>query len=142
MEVRVDAGYRTVADVDQLFDAIDREIEKIPATQKIVTIADWRRMELMSPEAAERLQKRMALLNPRTIRSGAIITPKAPIAILQAMRLVREANFIDRKIFDEVEPLVAFLQEVLTLSESKQLHEFLLRTDEKAPKSAHSWRPE
>ena len=132
MEVRVDAGYRTVADVNELFDAIDDEVARLPPTQKIVTIADWRHIPVMSPQAAERLQQRMALLNPRTIRSAALIDRKAPTAVLQFMRLVRAANLSDRKIFDDLDAIVSFLQEVLTNEESRRLRDFLLRTDEKA----------
>jgi hypothetical protein len=135
VEVRVDAGYRTALEVDHLFDEIDVEVEKLPYTLKIVTIADWRRMPVMAPEAAERLQKRMALLNARTLRSAALVSPTAPVAVLQMMRMVREANFSDRKIFDELEPLITFLNEVLTAEESRRLRDFLFRLDEQvAPK--------
>jgi hypothetical protein len=132
MEVRVDAGYRTPANVDELFNAIDDALVRLPPTWKIVTIADWRLIPVMSPQAAERLQERMALLNPRTIRSAALIDRTAPTAVLQFMRVVRAANSSDRKIFDDLEALVSFLQEVLTDEESLRLRDFLLRTDEMA----------
>jgi hypothetical protein len=132
MEVRVDAGYRTVANVDELFDAIDHELVRLPPIWKIVTIADWRRIPVMSPQAAERLRQRMASLNPRTIRSAALIDGRAPTTVLQFMRVVRAANLSDRKIFDDLEALVSFLQEVLTDEESLRLRDFLLRTDEMA----------
>ena len=142
MEVRVDAGYRTVADVDELFDAIDDELGRLPPTRKIVTIADWRHIPVMSPLAAERLQQRMALLNPRTLRSAALIDRGAPTAVLQFMRVVRTANFSDRKIFEDLEALVSFLQEVLTNEESRRLREFLLRTDvQAAPKPRTAGAP-
>ncbi|MDP9000290.1 MAG: hypothetical protein M3O46_09285 [Myxococcota bacterium] len=126
LEVQVDAGYRTTADVDELFDAIEAESKKLAPSQKLVTVADWRRISVMSPEAAERLRERMALLNPRTQRSAALVPPVAPIAVLQFMRVVREANFADRKIFDEVEELAGWLQEVLTSEETRRLREFLM----------------
>jgi len=126
LEVQVDAGYRTVAEVDELFDAIDVEWEKLSPSQKLVTVADWRRISVMSPEAAERLRKRMALLNPRTQRSAALVPLDAPIAVLQFMRVVREANFPDRKIFADLEELANWMKEILTREEMQRLRAFLL----------------
>jgi hypothetical protein len=127
LEVRVELGYRTAADVDRLFDTIDRELMKLPPTQKIVTVADWRRISVMSPDAAGRLGKRIALLNPRTQKSAAVAlaATEAPVAVLQFMRLLREASFADRRMFDDTEQLVMWLEEILTPAETERLREFL-----------------
>jgi hypothetical protein len=126
VEVRVDAGYRTIADVDQLSDAIDAEVGKLAPSQKIVIVADWRRIHLMSPESSERFRERMALLNRRTERSAVLVSPKAPVALLQLMRLVREASCNERRIFDDFKELANWLQEILTPEETKRLREFCL----------------
>jgi glutathione S-transferase len=126
LEVQVDCGYRTIADVDQLFDAIDAQVGKLAPSQKIVTVADWRRISIMSPDASERLRHRMALLNPRTQRSAALVPSEAPVAVLQFVRVVREANFHDRKIFSAVQELTSWLQEVLSREETQRLREFLV----------------
>lgn len=42
LEVTVGDGYRTVADLDTLFDAIRTETSRVPSHIRIVAIADWR----------------------------------------------------------------------------------------------------
>ena len=125
MEIRIDAGYRTVADVDVLFDAIDVQVRKLPTSQRIVTAADWRQCPLMNGDAAERVLKRIVKMNPRTERSSALASPGSPTAVLQFMRLIREARLADRRMFFDAEEQIAWLAEVLTEDEAARLREFL-----------------
>lgn len=125
LEIRANAGYRTVEDVDELFDTIDVVLAKLPTSQPIVTVADWRRLPIMSGQAAERVLHRIGLLNDRTERSCALATPNAPSAVLQFMRLIREAGLPDRKMFFEASPLVEWVKEILTPSETHRLRTFL-----------------
>jgi hypothetical protein len=125
LEIRADAGYRTAADVDLLFDHIDQEVARLPETTRHVTVVDWRRCPVMSPEAVERIGVRIGSMNARTDRSAALATQDAPVAVLQFLRVIREAGLPDRKLFFDAAELIDWLQGVLTPSESLRLRAFL-----------------
>ncbi len=125
LEVRADAGYRSPADVDAVFEAIGREAAKLPSHVHHVTVVDWRRCPLMSPDAAEHMLKKIASVNSRTERSAALAREDAPLAVLQFVRLIRDANLADRKLFLHPDELCRWLAEVLTAQERARLREFL-----------------
>jgi hypothetical protein len=125
LEVRAEAGYRNVSDVDTMFDSLDLELAKVPRSRKIVTVADWRRCPVMEGKASERLLQRIMVLNPRTERSATIATATAPVAIMQFMRLIRESRLEDRKIFLDPQDLIRWLDEVLDPAEQQRLRVFL-----------------
>jgi len=125
LEVRANAGYRTPADVDAIFEAIGRELSKLPAEAHHVAVVDWRYCPLMSPEAAEHMAKKIASVNSSTARSAAFARDDAPLAVLQFVRLIRDANLPDRKLFVHGAELYAWLAEVLTLEERVRLRVFL-----------------
>jgi hypothetical protein len=125
LEIRANAGYRHAQDVDELFDVVDKEIAKLPPSVSIVTVADWRKLPIMSSAASDRVLQRIALLNDRTERSSALATPDAPSAVLQFMRLIREAKLPDRKMFFDPDALVAWLKETLTPLETQRLRQFI-----------------
>jgi hypothetical protein len=124
LEIRVDGGYRTLADVDQVFDAIQREIRKLHKA-KHVAVVDWRRCPLMSPTAAGRVAQRIAQLNAHTQRSAALANHDSPVAVLQFLRVIRETGLADRKLFFEARELVDWLAGALTDAELRRLAEFL-----------------
>ena len=125
LEVRADAGYRTPADVDAIFAAIGREVAKLPPDAHHVTVVDWRHCPLMSPEAAEHMLKKIAGVNSNTERSAALASDNAPVAVLQFVRLIRDANLPDRKLFVHSDELYTWLSEVLTTEERARLKAFL-----------------
>jgi hypothetical protein len=125
LEIRADAGYRTAADVDALFDMIDRQLESLPPQMQHVTVVDWRRCPLMSPEAAQRIAARISGTNGRTERSAALASHDAPVAVLQFVRVIREAGLPDRKLFFEQAELVDWLKDALSPSETQRLRVFL-----------------
>lgn len=128
LEVRADAGYRTTADVDAIFQAIGRELRKLPAEAHHVTVIDWRRCPLMAPEAAEHMLKQIASSNASTARSAALARDDAPLAVLQFVRLIRTAALSNRKLFVDEDELYAWLSEVLTTEEQTRLKAFLSET--------------
>lgn len=138
LEVRISAGYRTVADVDEVFDKIDVEIAKLKPPQRVVTATDWRQCPINSSDAAERLSQRIALTNSRVARSSAIALPTSPTTVLQLMRLIREAGLSERRMFLNVEEQIAWLAEVLTPPEIARLREFLGAVD---PRGRAAVRP-
>ena len=125
LEVRVATGFRNVADVDAHFDGIDRALEGFPSGQRHVTVADWRLCTVMSPEAAQRLAQRIAVYNARTERSAALASQSSPVAVLQFVRVIREAGLPDRKLFFSEDELYQWVSEVLTPTEQQRLREFL-----------------
>jgi hypothetical protein len=125
LEVDVKAGYRTVSDVDALFDQLDREVARLPPSQRIVTCADWRYCTVMAPDTSTRLGKRLEGINSRTERSVAVVRPDSPTAVMQFARLIREAHFPDRKVFFNAQGAIDWLAEVLTSEETARLRRFL-----------------
>ncbi len=125
LEIRADAGYRTRDEVDALFDMMEREVGKLPPNQRHITVVDWRRCPVMAPEAAERIAARIAATNATTERSAALAKQDAPVAVLQFVRVIREAGLPDRKLFFEERELIAWLGETLTDAELGRLRDFL-----------------
>lgn len=125
LEIRADLGYRTAHDVDVFFANIEREVQKLPATTKHVTVVDWRRCPIMAPEAAERMVQRITGVNERTERSATIASKDSATAVLQFVRLIRDAKLPDRKLFFDEAELSAWLGEILTKPEQRRLDEFL-----------------
>ena len=132
LEVRANAGYRTPADVDAIFEAIGQQLSKLPADAHHVAVVDWRNCPLRSPEASEHLLKKIASVNPRVTRSAAFARDDAPLAVLQFVRLIRDANLPDRKLFVNQHELYAWLSEVLTFDERARLKAFLAEPTEEA----------
>ena len=125
LEVRAAAGYRTVGEVEALFAQIGRAVAKLPPESKHVTVVDWRSCPVMAPEAADFLAAQMLRTNPSTERSAALASADSPVAVLQFVRMIRDASFADRRlVFDEVE-LCSWLGEVLSPTENERLRAFL-----------------
>ena len=125
LEVRVAAGYRSVEDVTAVFQQVGREVARLPPGTKHVTVVDWRHCPLMAPEAADFLIARMVGVNPGTERSAAIARQGAPVAVLQFLRLIRDAGFSDRRLFFSEDELGRWLEDVLSPAERARLRAFL-----------------
>jgi hypothetical protein len=125
LEIRIDAGYRTADDVDRVFDAIEREVGKLPPATRTAAVADWRHCPVMSTEASARLLERLVRLSPRTERSSALVSTDSPTAVLQFARLIREAGHPDRRMFHDADELYEWLKEILTPAEAARLRLFL-----------------
>jgi hypothetical protein len=125
LEVRVAAGYRSGADVDALFEELAQAVSTLEPGVPHVTVADWRRCTIMSPESAKRIVECMASINPRTERSATIAANDSPTAVLQFVRVMRDSGHPDRKLFTDKDELAAWLSEVLTPAEAERLREFL-----------------
>jgi len=124
--VRAAAGYRTLAEVDATFAEIGRQAARLPAGTQYVAVVDWRQCPLMSPEAAERMLMKIVSVNPFTERTATLAREDAPLAVLQFVRLIRDANLPGRKLFVHSHELIAWLSEVLTTPERERLKAFLL----------------
>lgn len=125
VEVRAESGYRSPADVDAIFAEIGEQVARVPESQKIVFIIDWRRCPVMSSDAAERMLPAITGTNPRVERSATIASKNSPTALMQFLRLVRESNHPDRRLFYDTGEVERWLDEVLSPDEAKRLHAFL-----------------
>ena len=125
IEVRAESGYRSEADVDAIFAEIGKAVEKVPDEQKIVIVIDWRRCPVMSSEASERMLPAIMATNPRLERSATIASKDSPTAIMQFVRLIRESNHPNRRLFFETNLLEQWLSEILSPAEAERLHAFL-----------------
>jgi hypothetical protein len=126
LEIRVHSGFRTVEEVDAMFDEVTTVLAaNLSPYEKHVTIADWRACDFMSGEAASRLQEGMAKTNPNVIRAAALASQDSPFAVLQFLRIIRESQHEARRLFFEAGPLIAWLTQALTVTEGARLRQFL-----------------
>lgn len=125
LEVRADAGYKCPEDVDAVFQSIGRALMKLPPGAPHVTVVDWRHCPLMAPDAAKHMLELIQGTNANTTRSAALASPDSPSAVLQFVRLIREADLPDRKLFTDRDELYDWLAETLTNDERLRLKAFL-----------------
>lgn len=110
-----------------MFAAIASSVKALPPGTKHVTIVDWRRCPIMSPDCAEYLVRKMASVNDTTDRSATVAPPDAPSSVLQFARLIRDSRNPNRRMFSEEEAAVEWLSEVLTPEERQRLRRFVTR---------------
>ena len=125
LEIRVAAGYRNVADVNEMMGMIGENVAKLPPEEKFAIVADWRAVQLMAPETAARAREMLARVNPRVTRSAILTLPENPLTNLQVIRLIREAENPSRRHFSSSKELHAWVSEVLTAEESARLWKFV-----------------
>ena len=125
LQVRVGKGYETPEDVDEMITMIRAATSKLAPGVKHVTVADWRRCSVLSASASEQALKMLLAVNPRTERSAMLYSAGSPTAVMQFVRLVREAGNPNRRLFSEATALTAWLDELLTPEESAELRRFL-----------------
>lgn len=125
LEIRVAAGYRSVADVDDMIGMIRAEIAKLDPTTKCVIAADWRAVRVMPPDTADKASVMLQAMNPRVMRSAILTLAVNPTTNLQVLRLVNQAENADRKHFTSTLALHQWLSTVLTKEESERLRVFL-----------------
>jgi hypothetical protein len=125
LEIRVAAGYRTVADIDEMIERIGASARRLDPGVKFTIVADWRAVQIMSPETATRAQEMLAMVNTRVTRSGILTLPANPPTNLQVVRLVHEAQNANRQHFTSPIAMQRWLSEVLSAEESARLAAFL-----------------
>jgi hypothetical protein len=127
LEVRVDAGYQTPADVDVMIGLIAQVLGSLPAHERIIIAADWRRCNVFGPGTADRALAMLTKHNPRLLRSGILIRPDSPATLIQVMRLVDEARSPERRVVTSFEAMISWLMPVTTPKELTRLKVFLGR---------------
>jgi hypothetical protein len=124
LEVKLVGGLKSVADVDELLAAMYYWMQDRDA---VVVVADWRVQKVMSPETAARVTDMLSDNNAKLVRSAVLTGAKTSSAVtsLQLLRLIGEAENPNRKQFNDVDQLCAWLDEVLDDAESARLRAFL-----------------
>lgn len=119
-------SYREPSEIDQLFFEFAREQAKVPASQSVVIVADWRPFAVMSSEAAARMIECLqSSPYPRIERGGALFSPSLKLPALQYTRILRESQSPHMRTFHEADSLQAWLDEVLGPIERAALRRFL-----------------
>jgi hypothetical protein len=124
VEIRV-YGYENVADVQAMMELAGRRKATLPPDFRAITVADWRQCSLLSPAAAEEVVRMLQSANAGTLRSALLYSDRSPTAVMQFLRLIRDSNNANRRTFTDARQLAAWLQEVLTPSETYRLRAFL-----------------
>ena len=127
LEIRIDTAYRTIAEVDEMFERIVGECAKHPPHVRFAVAVDWRCCPVMSSEASERHLFLMTQRNPRVERSATLALQEAPTAMLQFMRMVRLSEHESRRLFVDSHEMITWLSEVLTPVEVQRLEQFIGR---------------
>ncbi len=127
LEIRVDAGYQVPADVDAMIGLIAQVLGSLPARERIIIAADWRRCNVFAPGTADRALAMLTRHNPRLLRSGILIRPDSPTTLMQVMRLVGEAQSPDRRVIASTVAMTSWLSPVTTPKELARLKVFLDR---------------
>lgn len=125
LEIRVGKGYETPDDVKHMIGMIRARVSTLPDDVKHVTIADWRACRVLTTEAAAHALNMLRGVNPRTERSLMLHTGESPTAVMQFLRLVREAEHPNRRLFTDAEEALAWVSEVLTPAEAERARTFL-----------------
>lgn len=125
MEIRIAAAFNTEADVDAQIARFRAAMGTVPADTRVVIVADWRRLPLMSGDVSARAVDLLTTTSERVERSGILCAADSATARMQFVRLVREAEHPDRKVFTSIPELEEWLIPVLTAAETKRLVEFV-----------------
>lgn len=127
LEIDVRAGYQSVADVDTMIASIKLQFARVAEPTRIVIAADWRACRVLTPEVSERVVTMLTGTNRRIERSAILHAPSQATSVLQVMRLVREANSDNRRVFTEAREMDAWLSEILDPTERERLAALLLK---------------
>jgi len=129
IEVRLDCDVRTPGDVDTWFNGVAAAARVIPPGVRAVVVADWRSCRLLSDEASERARTRLIQSNSLVERSAALADADSAVNVLQFLRLCRDSDNPNRRLFTAPTPLIGWLGEVLREPERRRLVDFLVEYD-------------
>ncbi len=124
--IRADAGYRRVEQVAEMEEQVTRALLSLPAGDQCVVAADWRRVQVMSPEATAAVHAMMFKVRARIVRSAILTFKETATANLQANRLMKGMQHADeRRGFAEPSAMCAWLAEKLSAADACSLRRFL-----------------
>lgn len=129
MQIDVAAGYRRVADVDEMIAAIQSCLAMVPVDTAVVIAADWRPCKVFTPDVAARVGTMLSQVNDRIERSAILHRADAATSVFQVFRLVKESATDRRKVFTQVDEMRRWLGEVLSPGEQQRLTTFLAQRE-------------
>lgn len=118
IEVRMSSPL-TAADVPNVIQQI--RLAVLSCSERVVMCGDLTRMLVMPPEYAEQFTAMFTRDNPKVERSAFLVAAKRSSFTMQLERMVREAKNPARKVFDDKNELLAYLEPALTPTEVKRL---------------------
>jgi precorrin isomerase len=128
MEIRIEAGFHAQADVDAQIARVQSAMAEVSEGERVVIVADWRKVPIMPAPAAERAHKLLTTTSDRIERSGILASPNSPTALMQFFRLVRESEHPSRRVVTSLTELEDWVAPVLSHLELKRMREFLAET--------------
>jgi hypothetical protein len=121
----LDDSFETTEDVDHMIVRIRKLLDEAPRAARFIGAADWRLCSVMSPSTSERALAMLLTVNPRAERSAILYAERSPTAVMQFVRLIRDAKNPNRRLFSDPVEMATWLAEVLTPEESLRLRQFL-----------------
>lgn len=125
LHIDVAAGYNSVSDVDDMTRTLERICAGVHLPNRVVIVADWRGCHLFTPEVAERIPTMFRSVHTKIERSGILHNENQATTVLQMVRLIREAQFPDRKVFTQPTEMAKWLGEVLTDAHKARVNKLL-----------------
>jgi hypothetical protein len=133
MEIRIEAGFHTEADVDAQIERVKTAMAGVPTETRVVIVADWRKVPIMSTAVAQRAHRLLTTTSDRIERSGILAAPDSPTTLMQFFRLVRESEHPSRRVVTSLTELEDWLSPVLSHLEMKRMRDFLAEASDVAP---------
>ncbi len=125
LEIDLQAGYRTLTDVDAVRNKIKGLLAQLPAGRDVVIAADWRACHVLAPTVYDAVLTMLTHTAPQVERSGLLHGSSQPTSVLQLFRLVKEAAVERRRLFTDAEEMQNWLDDVLDADERARLRTFL-----------------
>jgi hypothetical protein len=125
MEIRNEAGFRSLGDVETQRASIAHALTKVATGTLVVICADWRRCPLMAADASDAFGKMIGSFNARIERSAILSAVDSPVSVLQFLRIARESQHPKRRVVEELSEVEQWLTPCLTPAEVTRLREFL-----------------
>jgi len=103
--------------------AMARVLEKV--ANRAVICADWRDIDVLSPEVAEEVIHMLAVTNAKILQSAILLEPQKATFNLQVERVIANAKNSSRKSFRDTRNMLDWLTEFLEPNELQCAKDFL-----------------
>jgi hypothetical protein len=115
----------TLADVNEYARVLGETAAAIPAARRPVLCADHRPVRIYGQAAADRLTELFQNMNERLERVAILVARSNATLVMQLERIVREAQWVNRRVFFETEAAAAHLALSLDAKERERAGAFL-----------------
>lgn len=126
LEVRVLAGYRTSAEVEDFVDQLRLQLARLTQPrQRAVVVSDWRFCPPLSDEIARLLLDKAAGSTPRIQAIAMLVSKESASDVVQVLRATCETKNPSRRLFFDNTELTSWVHPFLTGAEFRRLRVFL-----------------